>query len=165
MVRFLVAAMMLAGAGPALAADALIDVRQPSQVADALRDAGYKAELKVNKRDEPYISSAANGSPFTIEFYGCKAKVDCGSFQFYGWYKKDPLYTLELVNEWNARKRFLKIAIDSDGDLGMYLDVTGVGKMTKEAFADWVDWYQAMDAELAKFLDEKRTAAGGGDKK
>lgn len=153
------AGLALAWGSGAAAADKLFDATKPPEVAAALREAGYKAELKTNDRGEPFISSSTNGESFTIEFYGCKGVTDCGSFQFYGWYKKDPLFTIAFANEWNAGKRFLKVAIDKDGDLSIYMDVTGAGKMTQAAFADWVDWYQVMDADLGKFIAEKRAAA------
>lgn len=144
---------------PASAEDKLFDATKPDAVAAALKEAGYKAELKTNDKGEPFITSAANGELFTIEFYGCSGATNCGSFQFYGWYKKDPLWTADFANEWNAKKRFLKVAVDKDGDLSLYLDVTGAGKMTQAAFADWIDWYQVMDADLGKFIAEKREAA------
>lgn len=148
------------GTGAAAADDAkMLDLSKPEVVAQATRDAGYRAELKTNSKGEPFISSATNGSDFTIEFYGCKAKIDCGSLQFYSFYKKDAYYTLEMVNEWNARKRFMKIAIDSDGDLSQYMDFTAIGAQSQKTFADMLDWYTVMDSELSKFLKEKRDAA------
>lgn len=146
----------LASAADAAAQDKLLDLRQPSVVADALREAGYKAELKTNTKGEVYIQSGANGTPFTIEFYGCTGRVDCASYQFASWYKPDPLFTVAFANEWNIKKRFLKIAIDKDGDLNEYMDFTALGKTTQANFADIVDWYQTMDAELTKFISEKR---------
>lgn len=156
-------AVAMVAAAPAIAedkADKMLDLSNPEVVAAAVRDAGYKAELKTNSKGEPYISSSTNGSDFTVEFYGCEGVKSCGSFQFYSWYKKDPLYTLELVNEWNAKKRFMKIAIDGDGDLAQYMDFTAVGQSSQKAFADMLDWYTVMDADLGKFLSEKRAAAG-----
>lgn len=38
------------------------------------------------------------------------------------------------------------------------MDVASVGKMTQAAFADNVDWYQLMMAEMTKFIAEKRAA-------
>jgi hypothetical protein len=151
-------AAALALAAPVSAQDALFDATKPEQVAAALRTAGYKAELKANDKGEPLIASAANGHDFTIEFYGCKGKADCGSFQFFSWYKKEPLFDQAFANEWNANKRFLKAAIDKDGDLSLFMDVAGVGKMTQAAFADWVDWYQVMDADIDKFIAQRRAA-------
>lgn len=158
--RLMVAATALAVAMPAAAQDKLFDATDPAQIVEAMKEAGFKAELKTNDQGEPFIKSAANGSPFSVEFYGCEGQKGCQSFQFYSWYKKDPLYTLELVSEWNKLKRFLKLRIDQDGDLALSMDVSAVGKMTQANFADWIDWYQVMDGELDKFLSEKRRAAG-----
>jgi hypothetical protein len=156
--KIFIALALLSVAAPAAAQDKLFDAGDPAQVAAALREAGYKAELKKNSSGEPLISSAANGDTFTIEFYDCKQGVACGSFQFFSWYRKDPLFDVAFVNEWNAKKRFLKAVIDKDGDMSLYLDVTAVGRITQAAFADWVDWYQVMDAEMDKFIAEKRAA-------
>ena len=164
MTGWMVAAAMALATTPAMAAEEkMLDLSNPETVAAAVKDAGYKAELKTNDKGEPFISSSTNGSEFTIEFYGCEEKINCGSFQFYSWYKKDPFYTLELVNDWNAKKRFMKLAIDSDGDMGQYMDFSSVGLFNQKAFADMLDWYTVMDAELGKFLSEKREAAPAAD--
>ncbi|PXA94670.1 hypothetical protein DMC47_20370 [Nostoc sp. 3335mG] len=141
--------------------EAMLDLRQPGNVVTALQRAGYKGELKINKAGEPYVQSSANGEPFTIAFYECDGLKDCKSFQFNAWYKKEPIFSPELANEWNAKKRFLKVAVDSDGDMSQYLDATVVGGMTQAQFAELVDWYQVMDGLFAKFLQEKRDAAKG----
>ncbi|MFD1036331.1 YbjN domain-containing protein [Sphingomonas hankookensis] len=124
---------MMIWAAAALAAPGavLLDLRQPGNVVTALQKAGYRAELKINKQGEPYVLSGVNGNSFTVEFYGCEGLKDCGSFQFASWYKKDPLYTAALNNEWNANKRFLKVGVDPDGDLREFLDTTAVGGMTQ----------------------------------
>ncbi|WP_294325136.1 YbjN domain-containing protein [uncultured Sphingomonas sp.] len=153
---------MMMGVAAAIAAPdaALLDLRQPGNVVTALHAAGYKAEMKINKDGEPYVLSATNGESFSVEFYGCDGLKDCKSFQLTSWYKKEPLYTPALTNEWNARNRFLKIAVDSDGDLREFLDATAVGGMTQAQFTDLVEWYSAMDGQLAQFLSAKRDAAG-----
>ena len=156
----MVVALVATGfASPAIAQDKLFDARQPGELAVALRDAGYKAELKNNDKGTPIITSSANGDPFTITFYGCTAAIDCGSFEFFSWYKKEPLFTVAFVNEWNTSKRFLRASIDKDGDLALSMDVAGEGKMTQAAFADNVDWFQTMTGEISKFIDDRRAAA------
>ncbi len=143
----LVATLFLALAGAPQAAKAQpVDLTDPAVVATLVRDLGYKAESKVNQAGEPYIASAANGSSFTIEFYGCEAGK-CTSMQFYAWYKKKPEYTEAFVNSWNTRKRFLKAHIDKDGDLATVYDITSLGG-TRESFADSFDWWTVMTAEL-----------------
>jgi hypothetical protein len=70
-----------------------------------------------------------------------------------------------MANEWNSTKRFLKVAIDEDGDLSEYLSVSSLGNMTFDNFKDYIDWYSSMDGSLAIFLKEKREAAAGGKAK
>jgi hypothetical protein len=157
-------AMLAVSSAPALAEDRLIDIAQPAAVVAAMQEAGYKAVLKKSKEGESFIESAANGSPFTVQFYGCKDGKDCGSLQFHSWYKKKPLYTVALVNRWNTDKRFLKAFIDDDGDLSTTFDVTGVGKTTYANFADTIDWWSTMTGELFLFLEKAEAPAKGGSK-
>ena len=95
---------------------------------------------------------------FTVDFYDCKDK-HCTSISFSSWYKPDPLWTAALTNEWNAQKRFLRIGVDKEGKLREYIDISTIGKLTQANFADMVDWYESMDAELARFIKAKRDAA------
>lgn len=136
-----------------------IDLTNPTVVAGAMREAGYKAELKRNDKGQSYIVSAANGSAFTVEFYGCKLDMNCTSLQFFAWYKKQPYYTIEMANRWNDEKRFLRISIDKDGDLSTSIDISTLGG-TYESFADSIDWWSVMTGDLFEFLDEEEKAAG-----
>jgi hypothetical protein len=149
---------------PASAQETLIDLTQPRAVVQAMQDAGYKAALKTDDKGDPFIESAANGSNFTVQFYGCKGAKDCPSLQFYAWYKKEPWYTVDLANRWNANKRFIKAAIDKDGDLATYFDVTTVGKTTVANFADAIEWWSVMTGELFAFLEKEGPAEKAEDK-
>lgn len=158
-VRVLAAAAALAVATPAIADDRVVDVSSVDSVAALLREAGYKAEIKVGKDGDFYLESATGGNSFQIIFYGCKDKINCDSFDIYSWFKKEPFFSTEMANDWNANHRFLKVAIDSDGDMSEYVAVDSVGKMTFDNFKDYIDWYGTMDAQLIKFVDERRKAA------
>lgn len=155
-----VAAVSMASAG--VAADRVVDVTSVAGVAALLREAGYKAEIKKDKEGDGYIDSGVNGTGFQLVFYGCTNDKGCDPFEFYSWYKKEPYFSTDMTNEWNANKRFLKIAIDKDGDVAEYLYVSALGGMTYENFKDYIEWYSSMDASLGKFLEEKRVAAEGG---
>jgi len=157
--KILAVAAAMAVSAPALAADRIVDVSSVDGVAALLREAGYGAEIKVGKDGDPYIQSAVGGNDFQILFYGCKNKVGCDSFDFYSWFKKEPFFSTEMANEWNANHRFLKVAIDSDGDLSEYAYISTIGKMTYDNFKDYVAWYGSTDAELVKFVAERRKAA------
>jgi hypothetical protein len=146
----------------AIAEDRVVNVTSVEAVATLLKEAGYKAEIKKGDDGAAYIVSAADGSNFQLDFYGCTNDKGCDSFEFYSWYKKEPFFSVAMANEWNVSKRFLKVAIDKDGDLAEYLYVSALGNMTFDNFKDYIDWYATMDASLDKFLDEKRAAAKSG---
>ena len=157
--RIFAAGIAMAVSVPANAADRVVDVSSIEDVASLIREAGYKAVVKVGKDGNSYIESATGGNTFQINFSGCKDKVGCDSFEFYNWFKKEPFFSPAMANEWNAGHRFLKVAIDGDGDLSEYAAVSTVGKMTFDNFKDYIEWYGSMDAALVKFVDEKRKAA------
>ena len=167
-IRLLALALALAAVtapSTAMAADRVVDVSSVKGVAALLQEAGYKAEIKKGDDGDSYITSGANGSGFQLNFYGCKNDADCDSFEFYSYFKKEPFFSAEMANEWNAKKRFLKVAVDRDGDLAEYIYVSALGKMTSDTFKDYIDWYASMDAELSGFIKEKREAAAGGKPK
>lgn len=155
-------ALASASAMPAAAQAQLdqITLGDPEQVAAALQRAGYKAQIKLDKQGDTYVASAANGDPFSIVFYDCKQGKGCSSLAFNSWWKKKDFFDNNLVNEWNSKKRFLKVAIDSDGDLNEYMDVSSIGTVSFAFFEDTIDWYVSMDGDLRKFLSEKETSAG-----
>ncbi|MBX9795624.1 YbjN domain-containing protein [Sphingomonas sp.] len=162
-------ALMFASLCAPMRADAadpvLLDLSNAELVAAALRDAGYKAEIKTYPNGEKYIDSAVNGQGFSVNLDNCEAGK-CVALQFTSWWKAEPLFTPALANEWNHNRRFLRVSLDKQGNLVEWLDFSVAGKLTKENFADVIDWYAAMDAELNKFLEEKRNAAKtGGAKK
>jgi len=157
--KMLAVAAAMTVSAPAFAADRIVDVSSVDGVAALMREAGYKAEIKVGKDGDSYIESAIGGNDFQILFYGCKNKVGCDSFDFYSWFKKEPFFSTDMANEWNANNRFLKVAIDSDGDLSEYAYISTIGKMTYDNFKDYITWYGSTDADLVKFVAERRKAA------
>jgi len=154
-------ATMLAAAQPATPAttDRVVDVSDARAVAALLKEAGYKAEIKTDSGGESYIVSSAGGNEFRVIFYGCTHDANCDSLQFYSWFKKEPFFSQDMANEWNKEWRFLKVAIDKDGDLSEYMDISAIGKMTYANFRDYIDWYESMDSKLITFVSDKRKAA------
>jgi hypothetical protein len=143
----------------AVAQDRLLDLSTPPAIVAVLQEEGYKAVLKTDEDGAPYIESAANGSSFTIQFFGCDAAKACTSAQFFTWYRKEPWFSTDVANRWNAGKRFVKIAIDKDGDFSVYMDVSLTGKLTYANFADTIDWWAVMTADLGKFIDVEEEKA------
>ncbi len=145
--------------GAPLGGQQVMDIRQPSVVADLLAETGFRADRLENRVGDPFVGSNSNGKPFSIQFYGCQQKRDCPSIQFYTWYKREAYFTAELANEWNAQKRFLRAGVDSEGDLAIYLDIAAQGGMTRANFRDTLAWFVLMEGEFRDFLASKRPPA------
>ena len=120
----LAGATALALAGGATQAQAIHkDGMTGPEVAAWLQKGGYKAVLSKDDGGDPLIDSAADGHSFKIYFYDCDATKRCKALQFSaGFDLKTPL-TLDKVNEWNRKNRYLKAYLDDDGDPYVQYDV------------------------------------------
>lgn len=120
----------------------------PQSIVAALQSAGYKAELTKDDSGDPLVSSASSGTEFSVYFFGCEKGRDCTSVQFYAGYKTDKPLPFELINEWNASKRFAKVYISKTGGGRIELDVNlDPGGISRALFVDTLDvWVRAMAA-------------------
>jgi hypothetical protein len=157
----MVAAMMaslVAGPAPAAAVCAkdMVCASSPDTVVSALQAAGYRAKLTRNdKTKEPQIASAANGYNFDVYFYGCKDGENCSSLSFWISFTKDPTNSADLANEWNRQKRFSAMSYDpTDGSVAISYDVTTVGGINQDNFADVIDWWASIMGQARKFFDQ-----------
>ncbi len=148
------AALLLLWAVPAAAQDRLVESTIPEAVAQVMREEGYTVELKKTDEGKPYFTAKRGEWTFTVQFYDCDLVKGCQSLQFYTWFKRNPGDTLERINEWNAGKRFMKVAVDKDGDLEATIDVSLLGKMTRANLADVIDWWAVMVGEFGKFFPD-----------
>lgn len=143
------------GAGAAEASKCgatLVCASAPQTVVDAFLAAGYKAKLTKDSVGDPKIESAANGYDFSVFFYGCEQGRNCTSIQFQIGFADDGKNTLELANNWNRDKRFIKMAVAKDDGLTVSYDVTTLGGLTQENFADVIDWWAVMLGELNAYF-------------
>ncbi|MBO9581263.1 MAG: YbjN domain-containing protein [Sphingobium sp.] len=126
----------------------------PETVVKALQDAGYKALLsKSETTGNPMIESSANGYNYNIFFYECEERKSCASLLFGISFTAEDSNTPQLANEWNKKMRFMQMAVDDDKVLHVNYDITTKGGLNQKNFADVVDWWSSMLAELRKFFD------------
>ncbi|WHO37140.1 YbjN domain-containing protein [Sphingobium sp. AP49] len=145
----------IAATPPADCAANLVCASRPQSVVEALQGAGYKAALTKNKSSgNPMIESAASGYNFTVYFYGCEKAANCNSLQFAINFADDGGNTPELANKWNQSKRFIQMSIADDKTLDVAYDVSTIGGLNQDNFADVVDWWAVMLGELGKFFKE-----------
>ena len=109
------------------------------EIAQVLRDKGYRAEITVDGVGDPMVRSAADGANFGVYFYGC-ANGRCSSLQFAVGFDGDPL-THETINRWNAEHRFGRAYLDGEMDPIMEMDVDvergASTELIEEAVATW----------------------------
>jgi hypothetical protein len=111
--NLLAASLVAALPAPVLAADA---VRATADdLAEVLRDMGYRAEVGRDNVGDPMIRTSFAGANTTVFFYGCRRDV-CESIQFTSGFILDESVDEDHMNGWNRNKRFLKGYIDGEGD-------------------------------------------------
>lgn len=160
MKRYAIAVLAACGglAAPAAAKDSapcgtdLVCASAPVGVAASLMRAGYQADLGKDSTGDPMIKSAASGYKFSIFFYGCDKNVACDSLQFVATFDGDPSRGPAFANSWNAKKRFMQMAIKDSGSIEVSHDVATIGGLTQKNFADECDWWQTMLGELSQFF-------------
>lgn len=137
-------ALFILAALPAAAQN--IVAENPTQMADALRSFGYRAELLKDDGGDPKISSSTGGVNFSIFFYGCTNGQNCDAISFSAAFDLDTGSTLELMNAWNHKKRYTKAYLDDEIDPIIDMDVfLGSGGVSIDNFRVWVDtWERAL---------------------
>ncbi len=144
-IHSLVPLAMVASVAAQPAAAQIADPAMPETVAEAMRAAGYKAQVGKDTAGDPKISSAASGASFTVYFYGCEANKNCRSVQFATDYAVKTPVPLAKINEWNQGNRFGAAYLDKDGAPALQWDVVMEGGMPAKLFGDTVDrWATAM---------------------
>jgi len=124
----------------------------PQTVVNALQAQGYKAKLGTDDLGDPAIESSASGYDYTVEFYGCKEGKACTSLRFVVRFEDDGTNTPELANGWNKTKRFAHMGALDNGQLLFAYDVTTVGGLNQDNFADVIDWWQFMLSEAREYF-------------
>ena len=119
----------------------IIDATEPQQLLTIAQKYG-SARLDVDREGDPLIFGTIDGTDYLVVFYGCQNGAGCRNIQFYAYWKYTG--TMEKVNEFNATRRFVTAAIDSDGDLSVTYDVNLDYGVTPRNFDDTVDWWRVM---------------------
>jgi Putative bacterial sensory transduction regulator len=117
-------------------------------IASAIQEAGYKAEIEELQNGRKVIRSAASGSRFSVYTYGPAddlEKVQTIQFAYAVEKKVDP----EEINKWNVEKRFGKAYLDEDGDLNLDWDIV-VSYTTSEFLKECLNWWDLILGSLVE---------------
>ena len=131
------------------AAQQMVRAQDPGSVVQALRNAGYRADLGTDRVGDPMINSAYNGSSFEIFFYNCTNNTECATVQFHSGYDFNQSPGLQLINEWNKSQRFGRAYLDGEDDPILEMDVDlDDGGLSPLLFIDNVEFWTSV---LGKF--------------
>ena len=126
----------------------------PQDIAAKLQDFGYRTELTKDEQGDPKIKSSAGGANFSVYFYGCDNNVDCTSIQLSAGFDLDAGTTLEVINEWNAGKRYGKVYLDDEKDpyIEMDIELEGAG-IPVETFRMNMETWDKIVADFQTHID------------
>ena len=122
------------------------------EVADALQGKGLKAEIGKDAGGDPKITSGADGSNFSIYFYGCNSGR-CHSYQFAAGFDQKNGMALSEINKWNSEYRFGHGYLDSDNDPHVLMDADVEHGATTEAISNNVERWEAVLVGFKKFIN------------
>ncbi len=122
------------------------------QVAHVLQAKGYKADIGVDDDGDPRVKSAADGTPFTVFFYGCNGGPRCTSLTFQAGFHIDGGLTTAKINDWNHEKRFIKGWLDNTNDPYGEMDVDTEAGFTTEALGNYLDLWVAQLPAFKQYI-------------
>ena len=138
-------------ATPASAQTINTDGMTGPEVAAWLTKGGYKAALGVDSAGDPMIDSAAEGFSFKVYFYDCES-ARCKAIQFSAGFDLKTPMTLDQINTWNRKNRYLKAYLDDDGDPYVQYDVNLNAGRTMSGLDDDFGVWTGMIGDFGKFI-------------
>jgi hypothetical protein len=121
------------------------------EVAAWLKAAGFEPKIEKTKDGASYVHSSANGVNFNVDLYDC-AEGHCRALQFIASFDlKEPLAAAK-ANEWNMRKRYLRLYLDEGGDPTFVYDANVAPGGTFEALQDHLDIFVQFLPEILEHI-------------
>jgi hypothetical protein len=120
----------------------MFDASDPPAIARFMEKTGYRVTLGADVRGDPVISGRIRQTDYVIQFYECENGTFCNSIQFLAQRPVPATLTLEQVNAFNARWRYVRGSI-VEGQVKLQMDVNLDAGVTADNFEDTLDiWKQ-----------------------
>lgn len=131
-------------AAPALAQDAMVSASNPAGIAQAMRDAGYTADVGLDSVGDPQIKTKLGNWSTTILFYGCSGGKNCDSVQFStGFDRKRPMKPADALAV-ALQYRYAALSLDNEGDPYLRWDIITEGGISKNVFLSSLRRYSSI---------------------
>lgn len=125
----------------------------PEDLAETLRDRGYRVEIATIENDQPVLRSATGGLGFSVRFAnpvpGREGAFADATFQTLFRVQGD--LPLSLVNQWNLTRRFTRLFLASQA-LVLEMDVSALGGVEREHLRAQSEIWDRLVQELMAFL-------------
>jgi hypothetical protein len=126
-----------------------------AEMTEILRQEGYAPELSKDGSGDPAIKFSMEGTRCVLVFFSCKEQ-SCESFQYAaGWAVKDKP-AIDLINAWNAKKRFGRAYLDNDRDPRLEMDIDLDGGVTGEYLKATIQTWRAVLIAFRRSLSEQK---------
>lgn len=129
------------------AAERVVIASDPESFVAFFEDAGYPARLTEDQMGDPLIEYRQGSDKYSMFFYDCTDNVDCHAVQFYSGYNTEGETTLEMINEWNAERRFTRAYLTEDGVARIEMDIA-----TSFDGLSWRDFSALLDLWLDRVV-------------
>jgi hypothetical protein len=116
------------------------------EVAAALKNAGYPADITADQSGDPLVRSSTGRVLFNVYFYQCGSRLRCQSIQFTAPYRRTGVPPATIA-AWNRDRRFGRAFLDSRANVWIAMDVEASRGITTEALEANVErWVTVMNA-------------------
>ena len=126
-------------------------------VAAAFESIGVGTQVGTDDYGDPYVELSPGGglrADFgNVIFWDCDSAGVCDSILMVAGYQpqRRPVY-LDVINQWNVERRWVRAYVDSENYVIIDMDVSGYGGISNQALVTQVDRFVSSVAEFARFL-------------
>jgi hypothetical protein len=121
----------------------ILDASDANRLSRFMTSLGYLADVVTNPTGEPAINSKISSTDYSIQFYECENGEFCNSIQFLAETPIPPNLTLEDINAFNARWRYIRASV-SGSVVRLQMDVNLDGGVTAGNIEDTLDIWRRL---------------------
>ena len=123
----------------------MYDASDPPALVRFMAKTGYHVELATDASGDPLIKGRISRSDYVIQFYECEHGAFCNSVQFLASGPKPQGLTLDQVNAFNLRWRYVRLTL-SEAQVRVQMDVNLDAGVTGDNLEDTLDiWRQLLE--------------------
>jgi hypothetical protein len=116
-----------------------------------MKGAGFDAKIAKTDEGAPYVTTQKDGINFDVDLYDC-ADNRCRALQFVASFDlKEPLPAAK-ANEWNLKKRYVRVYLDQSGDPIFAYDANVSPGGAYEALQDDLDVFVQFFPEMLEHI-------------